>query len=256
MDRAITLNLRRKTKGEKVDRIRYAESGLFDDLAARLCRFADDNREAVRRARPELPHSLNDRAQDNWEPLLAIADVAGGGWPKFARDAALHISGGADEAASIGNELLADIKEVFETKDVDKISMADLVKTLIEEDEWPWATYSYGKPMTTRQLSRRLKEYGIVSKSVRCDPFENPAKGYQLKQFEDAFARYLPATPLSPVTQSQPSNHAGFAVTDAQSRDRSENALVTPKPLQHKECDRVTEKKGSTGTYDDIEGEI
>ena len=26
------------------------------------------------------PHSLNDRAQDNWEPLLAIAMTAGDEW--------------------------------------------------------------------------------------------------------------------------------------------------------------------------------
>jgi len=53
---------------------------------------------------------LNDRAQDNWEPLLAIVDVAGGTWPEIARKAAIVISGGADEATTIGNELLADSK--------------------------------------------------------------------------------------------------------------------------------------------------
>lgn len=110
MDRSITLELRRKLPHEQVDRLRYAEPGLFDVLAAKLARFAEDYREAVRRTRPDLPSNLNDRAQDNWEPLLAIADVAGGQWPKWGRSAALKLSGSASSTESLGAELLADIR--------------------------------------------------------------------------------------------------------------------------------------------------
>ena len=43
MDRAILLRLRRKLSGEKVERLRHAEPGLFNILAAKLARFGVDN---------------------------------------------------------------------------------------------------------------------------------------------------------------------------------------------------------------------
>lgn len=42
-------------------------------------------------ANPELPEALNDCAQNNWEPLLAIADLCGEG--DLARKVALRLSG-------------------------------------------------------------------------------------------------------------------------------------------------------------------
>ncbi|GHT94705.1 hypothetical protein AGMMS49545_16420 [Betaproteobacteria bacterium] len=100
MDRAIILELRRKMPHENVERIRYAEPGLFDELASKLARFARDNKEAIRRARPYLPHALNDRAQDNWEPLFSIADVAGDEWAALARHAALTLSNSGEDSTS------------------------------------------------------------------------------------------------------------------------------------------------------------
>ena len=32
-------------------------------------------------ARPEIPDALDDRAEEAWEPLFAIALLAGGDWP-------------------------------------------------------------------------------------------------------------------------------------------------------------------------------
>jgi putative DNA primase/helicase len=111
MDRSIALELRRKLPHEEVERLRHTEPGVFETLASKLARFAQDFREAVRVSRPNLPPSLNDRAQDNWEPLLAIADVAGAPWPELAWKAALKLSGAESPTLSIGTELLADIQE-------------------------------------------------------------------------------------------------------------------------------------------------
>ena len=43
----------------------------------KAARWVKDNLEALRRADPEVPQELHDRACDNWRPLIAIAD------PKF-----------------------------------------------------------------------------------------------------------------------------------------------------------------------------
>ncbi|WP_175939912.1 DUF3631 domain-containing protein [Caballeronia sp. BCC1704] len=247
MDRSIVLELRRKLPHEQVDKLRHAEPGLFADLCARLARWSEDNADAVRQARPELPEALHDRAADNWEPLLQIAEVIGGSWPELARNAALTLSGEAQSAQSAGVELLTDIKTVFETQSVTRISMADLLAALLADDEAPWKTWNRGREMTLRQLGKKLSEFGIKSKAVRIG--YNSPKGFEFDQFKDAFARYLSPPPVSPspsVTRSQPNAGAGLSVTDAQSRDRMQNPSVTLEPLPHKGCDRVTEETAVT----------
>lgn len=242
MDRSIALELRRKLPHESVDKLRHAEPGLFDELRAKLARWADDNADAVRRARPALPDALHDRAQDNWEPLFQIAEVAGDGWSVLAERAALKLSGQAEQGQSAGAELLTDIKAVFDRKQVQRISMSDLLVGLLEDDEAPWKTWNRGREMTPRQLGKKLGEYGIKSKTVKIG-YEAP-KGFTIDQFTDAFARYLSSSadsPVSSVTRSPPNAGAGSEVTDGQSRDRSENPSVTVKPLPHKAGDRVTD---------------
>ena len=116
MSRAVVINLRRKLPHETVQRLRHADADLFEGIASKLARFADDHAQQVRRARPALPEALSDRAQDNWEPLMAIAECAGPDWMRRATAAALKLSGDAADPVSTGNELLADIKQVFDTK--------------------------------------------------------------------------------------------------------------------------------------------
>ena len=214
MDRAVVLELRRKLLHEQVVRLRYAEPELFETLAEKLCRFAEDHQEAVRKARPDLPAMLNDRAQDNWEPLLAIADVAGGQWPSLARAAALKLSGTSDSSVTIGVELLSDIQEIFGTKRVDRITTADLILFLCHDDEKPWATYNRGFPIKPRQVARKLSEYGIKSNTIRVGP--STAKGYKLDQFAETFLRYLTSPPSPCVTPSQPALDGHSPVTESE----------------------------------------
>jgi hypothetical protein len=246
MDRAIVLALRRKLAHESTERLRHAESGLFDDLAAKLARFAQDNTEAVRRARPALPSALNDRAQDNWEPLLSIAEIAGGDWPTLARDAALILSGGEPES-TVGDELLADIREIFDGRQESKISTADLLAVLCFDAEKPWATYSRGRPLSHHQLARKLKGYGIRSKNVRIG--HDVAKGYERGWFEDAFARYL--SPLIPpaetATPLQPSNHAGFGVAVCKSVALHQTQTATREAAPALDCSGVAVCGGGAG---------
>ena len=187
-DRSIVLGLRRKLPSEKIEKLRHAPPELFESLIRRCVRFARDNAQVVRAARPEIPAELNDRAGDNWEPLMAIADVAGGEWPKLARDAARARSKAEENAASVNLELLADIREVFKA---DRIHSAELVQLLTASEEKPWATFNRGKPISTTQLSRRLRAFGILSRSMRAG--EENRKGYYREDFEDAFGRYLPS---------------------------------------------------------------
>ena len=94
----------------------------------------------------------------------------------------------------MGTDILLNIEEIFEHKKIDRISSADLINELCIDDEQPWATYNYGKPITPRQIATLLKEYGIKSKSIRIG-YGTP-KGFEKSQFDDAFSRYL-AQPVS-----------------------------------------------------------
>lgn len=190
LSRGIVFNLRRKMPSESVSRLRHADRNLFGGITSKLARFAEDYAQQVKYARPTLPESLNDRDQDNWEPLLAIAGCAGEGWIQRAMAAALKLSNSGEKSVSIGNQLLADIQEVFETKRTHRIRTVDLISALIKDDEKPWATYNRGNPISPRQLAKQLSAYGISSKTVRFSPHDTP-KGFELSQFTDAFARYV-----------------------------------------------------------------
>lgn len=190
-DRSIIIALRRKLTSEKVEKLQHVDDAIFEELVSKCVRFAQDNMQALRLARPEIPEALNDRAADNWEPLFAIADIAGGDWPQIARDAALGLAGVEKESVSINVELLRDIKDVFDRKNGrSSLRTHELIDALVEDEESPWATWNRGKPISPRQLAVRVKEFGAVAASIRSGP--STGKGYKKASFEDAFVRYIP----------------------------------------------------------------
>jgi putative DNA primase/helicase len=97
-DRSIIVSMRRKTPGEAVERCRRRERAALGDLRRKCERWASDHAAALRDAAPRVPDELDDRAADNWEPLLAIADAAGPRWSERVRAAALLLSGTTSES--------------------------------------------------------------------------------------------------------------------------------------------------------------
>lgn len=190
MSRSIVVTLRRKRPDESVQRLRHADPALFKEIASKLEQFARSYSDQVRAARPELPDELGDRAQDNWEPLFAIAECAGTDWIARARAAALKLSKSDEESVGTGTELLKDIADIFGTTKCSRIRTSDLIGYLLSNEDAPWATYNRGKPITPRQISTLLRGFGITSKTVRLGPHDTP-KGFERTQFDDAFARYV-----------------------------------------------------------------
>jgi Protein of unknown function (DUF3631) len=188
--RAIAIRLKRKAPGEPVERFRrrYVDAeavALHDALAA----WTAANIDKLTKAEPALPDELTDRQQDGWEPLLALADLAGGEWPVRARGAAVRLAGSvAAEDDSTGVRLLADVRVVFGKQE--RMATADLLAGLHDLDEAPWGEW-YGKPITSRGLAKLLHRFEIRSKSTRMADGSTP-KGFHRDQFEDAWKRYLP----------------------------------------------------------------
>lgn len=252
MSRGIVFNLRRKLLHESVSRLRHADRDLFAGIAEKLARFAADYSQQVKQARPTLPDALSDRDQDNWDGLLAIASCAGDAWVARAITAALKLSGAGEKTVSTGNELLADIQHVFESKRVDRISTAGLIEALCADEEAAWNTYNRGKPLSPRQLSKRLSEYGINSKNIRLGAYET-LKGFELSQFADAFARYL-STPLNLPPQlpnpPQANKHVTFSVADVPPQNAIRHSAATSETLPLLGCGVVADKTPIFGGTD------
>lgn len=250
MSRGVIIGLRRKLAGETVERLRYAEAGLFEDMSSRLARFAEDYAEQVRDSRPHMPDALSDREQDNFYPLLAVASTAGGRWLDAATTAALRLCNNIEPIVSLGTELLADIQTVFEQKRVNRISTADLLSALNEDDEAAWLTYNRGKPLAPRQLSRMLKQYGIESVQYRPSPYSNPVRGFTESQFSETFTRYLSTPEILPLHVTKPTEAiqgGACAVTDNEKCNVTHKQPVTAKPIQDGACNTVTDKTAILG---------
>ena len=92
-DRSIRIEMKRRARGEPVERWRADRAHLLlGDVHRKCVRWAQDHLDDLRQADPAVPDQLHDRAADNWRPLLAIADAAGGEWPERARKAAKTLS--------------------------------------------------------------------------------------------------------------------------------------------------------------------
>ena len=193
-DRSIPIRMKRRAAHETVERFRRR---LYQTEAAalreQLTGWLAPKVEALRSAQPELPDALSDRQQDGCEPLLAIADLAGGDWSNRARAALVEIFGGeAAEDSSVGVCLLTDIGRVFSERGIERIFTFDLLPALCDLDPH-WIEFSYGKPLSATALARLLKSFGISPRKIRIE--DRTASGYYLDSFLDAW----PVTPRKPV---------------------------------------------------------
>jgi putative DNA primase/helicase len=189
-DRAVIVQLQRKPPTATVAPLRRRDSEEFAALRSQAARWAVDNFDRLVDADPQLPNGLNDRASDNWRPLLAIADLAGGEWPQEARQAACLLTGEAQDGA-IGVELLKDIRVAFGDHEV--IRSADLVAKLTADPERPWAEWKHGRPLTQKQLASLLAPFCIASGTVH-PPGLPDGKGYRRADFEGAWRAYCPGS--------------------------------------------------------------
>jgi Protein of unknown function (DUF3631) len=212
-DRTIRVRLERRTREETVERFRRrAVVPEAEELREALAAELEPRIDELRAAWPKLPDELDDRAWDYWEPLLAIADLAGEEWGKRARAAAVELSSGeAREDDSLSIQLLADIKSVFVQEEAARFKTSELIDKLGEIEESPWGDW-YGKPISPQGLSKLLRPYRIRTMPVWVD--EKTVKGYKREQFVEAWNRYLTAPGVQGVrgvrtVRSGSSTHAG-----------------------------------------------
>ncbi|MGM9335607.1 DUF3631 domain-containing protein [Streptomyces murinus] len=204
MTRSVIIRMRRRARNEKVEpfraRIHEAEGHKLRD---RLAQWTEQAREQVVDSWPEMPEGVTDRPADVWEPLLAIADAAGGDWPERARAACVTLvtASKANDKGSLGVRLLTDLRDHVMVG-IDRLPTVAILDRLNAMDDAPWADL-HGKPLDNRRLSRMLAEYmtadnePITSRNIKTAG--SVLKGYYAADLSDAWARYCPPPPESPL---------------------------------------------------------
>lgn len=197
ISRSVIIRMRRRAPDERVEpfkgRLHAAEGNR---LRQEMAEWADFVGETVGNAWPDMPPGVEDRNEEIWEPLLAVADAAGGEWPRKTRAAAMAFVNSAEvRDSSLGLRLLSDLRSVFVRAKQTKLSTAYLLDELKSprsglDDDAPWEDL-YGHGITPRNLAKLLRPYGIRSKKVRTEG--STLQGYTWDDLFDAFQRYLPA---------------------------------------------------------------
>ena len=207
MTRSVIIRMRRRAPNEQVEAFRHRiHAPIGEELFQRLEDWAGAVADQAELARPEMPIGVEDRAADIWEPLLAVADLAGEKWPDRARKAAVALVTAAvsDTPQSLNIRLLGDLRTVFSAKDAaaqastPKGLPTKLILTALHElEDAPWSHLK--EPLNDHSLARRLHDYGIKSDKLRPHG-QNQCKGYRLADLEDAWRRYLPSA-VSPASE-------------------------------------------------------
>lgn len=230
-DRSFLIRMKRKKRSETVERFRRRDAEPdAAGLRVRLERWADESIDLLRDARPDLPDELGDRAQDAGEPLLAVADMARGAWPRAARRALVALSGEKEsEDDTVGVQLLVDVKRCLDLrqKTGGVFPTADLIRDLLDPEESPWRRHVLGRdPLDAVALSKLLKPFGIRPKL--CRDRSEPFRGYHVSEFLDAFERYLPIQPEQPPRSSPPVTPCYPVTNHCQSGPNRNGVPVTP----------------------------
>jgi hypothetical protein len=208
-DRCIPIELTRKVRGIDIERFRSrGKQEETAPLREQVATWAEGHRETLGAARPNLPDELNDRQQDVWEPLLAIAGLAGGLWPERAKAAACELHGdGHDEAdTTVAVLLLEHLRDLFgEHDNPPSMSTDAILSGLVEDDRGPWGRWwstdhDHGKRSAASALAKMLRPFGIRSATIRLA--ESTLRGYRLASFSDAWERYLPAGDATDATDA------------------------------------------------------
>jgi putative DNA primase/helicase len=245
-DRSIVVRLVRAKSGEVAARFDSRRVQRETELCRKLARWARDNFEPLKSCDPQLPETAFNRLADNWHPLFAIAEIAGGDWPKRASEAFIRLTNADDlDAQGVGTLLLTDIAAAFTTKTADKVFSAQLCEELAAIEGRPWAEWGrQRKPISVNQLATQLRRFSVSPHEIRIG--EETGRGYELADFEDAFSRYLADTPVSDRNSETLRGKTVIPeVKHTENMFHPENG-----PLQ-RECFTVSPQKGDTSQNSD-----
>jgi hypothetical protein len=135
---------------------------------------------------------MNDRAEDAWLPLLAIAETVGDNWPGLTRKAALKLSADALDHESVAVQLLAALKKIFEDAGENVkggfLFTSTILQNLDNDPKAPWADWRNGQGISAKKLANLLHDFGVKSEQATTG---SQLWGYCYDGLEPHFNRYV-----------------------------------------------------------------
>jgi hypothetical protein len=213
LDRALIIEMQRRLKSEKVEPLRgrqrrdavapYSRS-LFEWTRGLLPIF----KEPGYVDRIKMPEGVEDRLADILEPLIALANEAGGHWPERAQFIAQHVAENQPESDTAAAKLIALMVRLasqskdghLQTQTLIRYLNADNDQQIELDDEEPepidaevtqLVRNAAGK-ITAADISRALKDFGLKSKHRTTG---DRIRGYRLADLKAAHERYPVAPP-------------------------------------------------------------
>jgi Protein of unknown function (DUF3631) len=165
-NRAVVIRMERKPRSARVEPFRLPRvRAALEPVRSQAARWARDHLDELRDAEPDVPEGLTDRQADNWRPLLAIAEAAGGAWPARARRAATALSSILDtDDVSLKEQLLVDVASFAAAYPEAVVPTAELLAHLHQMEERPWNEWGrQRKPMTPHALAAELRGFKVES---------------------------------------------------------------------------------------------
>lgn len=218
--RSIITELQRATREELVgldvlDEYNITEMHL--PYRRRFLRWATDHLDEIREAastrRFGRLSELGARANDNWLPLWAVADVAGGGWLERARSAAKGLALPDEEPEA--NSALHCLQLLHEwhvehpgEKGVGTEAFLSWVEKERKESRLNnWA--NRGRPITPTALAGQLKNFRI-ERPDSGKIYSGGPRGYMIEYLRPVWERYLSFSLDSPPSTRKPGNKGFF----------------------------------------------
>lgn len=136
----------------------------------------------LKNARPTLPRGFHGRLADNWRPLIAIADLAGGDWSARGRAAAEVLTGDLETPTEL--KFLETACRAVRELGTDRLSSKRLHDALKrhsnDDDDVPIGSL--------KSMASRLRAFGIRPTVMRIEG--KPVRGYSSLDFCQAAETY------------------------------------------------------------------
>lgn len=232
-DRGLIVRMTKKLDTDVVERLRYRKvKETSAPLVKQIEEWASGKGIVLAGVEPDLPEELDDRAQDAYEVLIAIADLAGKEWGEKARRSLIELRQvKIPGRESMGVRLLRDLGNflpAIEKQDV--IPTADLLALLYEHGDEPWSEWwrgkddSYGKK-ASMGLAKLLREYGILPGQHWHDGANK--KCYKVEGLLEAYARHMGKRSIESIEPFIHRENRGVEV------DRNGSNPIDLKPFSH-----------------------
>jgi hypothetical protein len=188
MDRAVVVRMRPRAQDETVSTYRLnRDRPRLTAFAERLAEWITSVISRLRMSEPEMP--VEDRAADTWEPLIAVADAAGGTWPERARTAAVTLTERAQEDDREESDTLMLLRHfrdhVFTGAEKEKASTEVALSALRGIPDHP----QWVRDLDAATMAKMLRPYGIKPKNIRVP--QGVRRGYRREWFVDSWIRWL-----------------------------------------------------------------